>query len=236
MTESTARSATRIVGTAIPLSFFLLAFSTFALLDPILGSEDPAETARRIVESESSFRLGVLGHLLYGIGQVVVAGALYFLLRPAGRNLALLAAFFRLVWAITWIPVTIDFVTALRMLEDPALAAALGEQLPVLAGLHLNGYDIYYVGLPFWSISATLMSWALHRGPLVPRGLALFGIAASAWCVVCSLGHFIRPGFVNLWVYDSALALFELALAGWLLFRGVAPRSESATPVFPSPD
>jgi hypothetical protein len=226
MTEPSVRTAARVAGLALPLSFFVLACSTFALHGPLLASDDPAETARAILDNQATYRLGIVGHLLYAIGNVAFAGALYVVLRGTDRTLAALASAFRLAWAFSWIPVAIDFVRALTILEDPATNAAFGDRTAALAAVHLNGYDVYYVGLVFWAISATIMSWALYRGRLVPRWLALFGLVAAAWCAVCAFGHYLKPGFVNLWAYDTALALFELLLGGWLLFRGTATPQE----------
>ena len=51
-------------------------------------------------------------------------------------------------------------------------------------------------------------------------------ILASAWCAVCTFTFLISPGFskvVNLWAFDTPMALFEIALSLLLLFRGLRP-------------
>jgi hypothetical protein len=58
----------------------------------------------------------------------------------------------------------------------------------------------------------------------IPRALAVFGVTSSAWCVACTLIFYVFPDFskaVNLWWFDSPMAIFELALSGWLLFKGI---------------
>ncbi len=47
--------------------------------------------------NEGQFRLGILGFIIMVIFDVVVAWALYVLLKPVNRSLSLLAAWFRLV-------------------------------------------------------------------------------------------------------------------------------------------
>ncbi len=67
--------------------------------------------------------------------------------------------------------------------------------------------------------AATVRSIAAHQT------LFRVGVAASAWCVACTLGYYIAPGFatlVNLWWFDSPMALFELALGVWLLMKGLS--------------
>ena len=220
MIDPSEGTAARIAGVSLPLAFIILAVSTFAILDPIVAFDDPGEKARSILANEGRFRIAIIADLLYCIGQIAIAGALYVLVRPVDRTLALLGALLRLAWAFTWIVLAIDYFGALRYLHDPHVAGAPGEATPALLGMYLGGYDIYYVGLPFWSLAATLVAWLLYRGRLVPRGLALFGVAAAAWCVVCAFGHLIEPDFINAWIYDTPLALYELALGGWLLIKG----------------
>jgi hypothetical protein len=63
--------------------------------------------------------------------------------------------------------------------------------------------------------------------------LALFGVISSAFCVLCAFIYLIFPGFaqpVNPYWFDSPMALFEMALSFWLLFKGLQP-SEIADPV-----
>jgi hypothetical protein len=48
--------------------------------------------------------------------------------------------------------------------------------------------------------------------------------------------YYIFPGFadvVNLWWFDSPMVVFELALSGWLVFKGL--RSSPAGAVTPAP-
>ena len=58
------------------------------------------------------------------------------------------------------------------------------------------------------------------------RGLSIFGVIASAWCVLCAVVYLIFPDFnkiVNDYIFDSPMALFELVLSFWLLFKGLKP-------------
>jgi 4-amino-4-deoxy-L-arabinose transferase-like glycosyltransferase len=63
--------------------------------------------------------------------------------------------------------------------------------------------------------------------------LALFGVISSAWCVLCAFVFLIFPGFnkiVNDYLFDSPMALFELVLSFWLLFKGIrAPLAADST-------
>jgi hypothetical protein len=54
--------------------------------------------------------------------------------------------------------------------------------------------------------------------------LSIFGVIASAWCVFCAFVFLIFPNFnkiVNDYIFDSPMALFELAVSVWLLVKGL---------------
>jgi hypothetical protein len=163
--------------------------------------------------------------MVYCVGAVVLLTALYVILKPVSQNLALLAAFGRLVHGLTWLLATLSLFTALRLLSDADYSRAFGsEQLPALARLYLSGYDAYYIGLLFWGLGATVGSYLWFKSNYIPRALAAFGMISSAWCVACTFVSYIFPDFskvVNLWWFDSPMVVFELALSLWLLFRGI---------------
>jgi len=51
-------------------------------------------------------------------------------------------------------------------------------------------------------------------------------VISSAWCVMCAFTFLIFPDFnkiVNDYWFDSPMAIFELVLSLWLLFKGLQP-------------
>jgi hypothetical protein len=225
--DGSQRRAARIAGLAYLLSFATVVSVNFGIFARLIVGDDPAQTARNILAHETLFRLGVAGDLLYCIGVVVVSAALYVVLKPVDQTLALLAALGRLVHGLTWLLVSVNLFTALRLLRRPEYAHVLPpDQLPVLARLYLSGFDQYYVGLLFWSLAATVGAYLWLKSAYVPAALAAFGVLASAWCVACTVALFLYPDFprlVNLWWFDMPMVLFEIAVSFLLLFRGLRP-------------
>jgi hypothetical protein len=78
---------------------------------------DPVHAAQNILAHATRFRVDALGFSLYCIGVLVLSAALYVILRSVDQNLALLAAFGRLVHGFTWLLVTLNLFTALRLLN-----------------------------------------------------------------------------------------------------------------------
>jgi hypothetical protein len=231
--DESQRTAARIAGLACLISFVTVVAVNFGIFDRLIIRGNPAETARNILAHETLFRIGVAGDMVYCVGVVVLLTALYIILKPVSQNLALLAAFGRLVHGFTWLVVTISLFTVLRLLNGADYSRAFGpDQLPALARLYLSGYDAYYVGLLFWALGATAGSYLWFKSNYIPRALAAFGVISSAWCAACTFVFYIFPDFskvVNLSWFDSPMAIFELALSLWLVFRGL-PSSGASVP------
>jgi hypothetical protein len=144
----------------------------------------------------------------------------------------LVAAFWRLVYASTWVLMSLNQLTALRVLNGADYVRFLGtEQAQTLGRLYLSGFDAYYVGLVFYGLASTACSSLFFKSGYIPRGLAAFGVIVSAWAAACTLGFIISPDIakhVNLWWFDSGLGLFELATGFWLVIKGLKPEKSTA--------
>ena len=105
--------------------------------------------------------------------------------------------------------------------------------MQALAKLHLGAnFDAYYVGLPFLGLAATICAWLWFKSNYIPKGLAIVGVISSAWCVLSAFIFLIFPHFneiVNDWWFDFPMALFELVVSFWLLFKGLNPKIERTT-------
>jgi hypothetical protein len=225
--DKSQRDAARIVGLAFPISFATVVAVNFGVFAGLIVRDNPGETARNILAHETLFRIGVAGNLVYCVGVVVLLTALYVILRPVSRNLAMLAAFGRLIHGLTWLLVSVNLFTAFRLLSNADYQRSLGsEHAQSLAQLFLSGSDEYYVGLLFWALSGTAGSFLWLKSKYVPGPLAAFGLISSAWCAACTFVFYIFPDFsnvVNLWWFDSPMAVFELVLSIWLLVKGLRP-------------
>jgi hypothetical protein len=215
---------------------------TYGVVTRVLGHLDPPRMAQNILAHETLFRIGIAGNLLYAIELVVLAAALYVVLRAVDPLLALLAALGRFLHAVVWLLISLNLFGALRLVGRPEYAAVPPDQRAALARLLLSGFDPYYVALLFWSLGSTLAAVLWLRSGWVPRALAAFGILASAWAAFCTCCLYINPHFdtiVDLNWFDVPLVLFEVALSLRLLVRGLRPpgravdRPESASHVRP---
>jgi hypothetical protein len=222
------RIAAKVAGWSFLFTMVIVVFANYGLLNPLIVRGNVAETARNIVAHETQFRVTAVCFLAYSAGVFVLLAALYVILKPVNPGLALVGAIFRLVFALLWLLTTLNLLAALRLLGSASyLQAFEPERLQALSRLYLAAnFDAYYIGLPFFALAATVCSYLFLKSNYVPKSLAAFGVVSSAWCVVCAFIYLIFPGFakpVNPYWFDSPMALFELALSFWLLFKGLRP-------------
>jgi uncharacterized protein DUF4386 len=231
--DSSQRTAAKVVGLAYLIPVAFMVYANFGMVVPLFVKGDMAETMRRIASAESLFRLGVAFEMVYCIGVVVLLAALYVVLSPVSRHLAVLASALKMVYAVTAVLMVLSLLNVVRLATDAAYQQGVQpETLQALVRMNYSATGMqYYVGLAFWASSATVFGWLWLRSGYIPRALAVIGIVSAAWCVLCTFAYIINPAFsrvVNLWWFDSPFALFDITLSFWLLFKGL--RDPAAAP------
>lgn len=111
------RKAAKVAGFAFLITFAIVAIVNFGIVDPLVVENNATETARNILANEQLFRIGITGNILYCTGLMVLFTALYVILRPINKGLALLGTFWRLVWVIMWLLMTLNLFDALRLIS-----------------------------------------------------------------------------------------------------------------------
>jgi hypothetical protein len=224
--DGSQRTAARVAGFTCLFAMAIVVFANYGIYTRLVVPGDAADTARNIVAHERLFRLAVVCNISYSTSVVILLAALYVILRPVNRGLALVGALFRLVFALMWLLTTLNMLGALRLLGSASyLQVFEADRLQAMARLHLAAnFDDYYVGLPFFALASTVSSYLWLKSGYIPKGLAAFGVISSVWCVLTAFVFLIFPNFnktVNDYWFDSPMALFEAALSFWLLFKGL---------------
>ncbi len=232
MTSSTIddsqRAAAKVAGFSGLFAMAIVVFANYVLLNPLIVPGNAAETARNLVANETQVRVTATCFLTYSASVIVLLAALYVILKPVNRGLALIGALFRLVFASLWLLTTLNLLGMLRLLGNASyLQVFEADRLQALARLSLGAnFDDYYVGLPFFGLAATVCAYLWLKSNYIPKGLAAFGVISSAWCVICAFVFLIFPHFnkiVNDYWFDSPMAIFEMVLSFWLLIKGLKP-------------
>jgi hypothetical protein len=173
--------------------------------------------------------LGGVGFLAVLICDVGVALIFYHLLKPVDRGLALLAAFFRLVYvAIAGAGVVNHFAPLAILSGADYLRSFEPDQLQALAlmslKLHIISFDI---SLVFFGVHCALVGYLFFRSTFFPRIIGLLlaiggGSAYLANIFVHALSPAIRD---SLFPYAMFGGTSEILLTAWLLIIGLnAPK------------
>ncbi len=159
--DETQQRAAKIAGVAYLIPVAFVVYANFGIRGPLIVSGNIAETVRRIAAAMPLYRLSVALDLAYCVGVVVLLSALYVVLRPVGRTLALLATLLKLVYGVTAMLMVLSWLTIARLVGNPMYARMLGaDQLQALVKLTTSStLDEYYVGLAFWALSASVIGW-----------------------------------------------------------------------------
>lgn len=226
------RISAKLVGIAYLTTFVIVVYANFGIYDPLHVAGNATETAKRIFANQHLFRFGIVLDLVYAIGFTVLISSLYTILKDVNRRLAVLASVWYLVYAVAWVVLTLKFLDALRLMSGANYLKALEDESSyALARLFLSArFDRYYGVLLFYMLGSTLFNYLWLRSGYIPKTLAWTGIITCAWCAICAVIYLIYPGFenvLNIWWYDTPMALYDIVLSIWLLTKGLKSQEQS---------
>lgn len=192
-------------------------------------SGDAARTAHNILASELLYRLGGVAEFVTISCDIAVAALFYNILRPVNRTVALVAAFFRLIFCAVYAPLSLMHFMPLVFLHGGSFLSSFSEaQLRALTMLSFKAHNLgYQVSLVFFGIHCLLVGGLIAWSRFLPRVLGLLLAIAGACYVFNSGANFIVPSFGALLFPYILLPGFvaELTLALWLTGVGLnAPR------------
>ncbi len=225
--DESQRKAATVVGAA-----YLLA------LPPAVFAEAVA-TVPNIVAHERLFRLGTAANVGVFALDIVLITALYVVLKPVNRHLALLAAFWGLIETAVLAVVTVSDLGALRVLSGTDdLRAFETDRLQALATLSMGAHRAaYQVGLVFAGLRSTVFGYLWFRSNFIPRTLAAWGMFSSLTLATCAYAFIVFPDLaktVTVAYYGGPIFIFELTMGFWLLGKGLRS-SEVAGPIDRTP-
>jgi len=194
---------------------------TVGTQNPIVAG-DAARTASNIMDREILFRAGVGGWLIVAVLDVVVALALYVVLKPVSRPLSMLAAWFRLVYAAIFVTSIANLLLAVQLLSDATYASLGTAQLNTQAMLALDAFkNGWALGLVLFGVSLGLLGYLVYVSGYIPKLLGILLLVAAVGYIVANLGKVLVPtlgGTLDA-IAAGPAAIGELAFAVWLLVR-----------------
>jgi Domain of unknown function (DUF4386) len=219
--EKTQLIAARVVGATYLVTNATAFFQNLYVLPHLIDYKNAATTSTNIAQHQILFRVGFASDLLTFSVLVVLISAIYIVLRPVSRNLALIAVFWRLVETGIMVTVALHSSVVLELLSGPYKAVMAVDQYQALVLTTLRTQsDQYVVGYLFLGLGSTLFSYLWLKSRYLPMALAWWGIIGSALCAVASIVFVIFPNAASLAWYIP-IGTFELAMGFWLSIRGI---------------
>ena len=186
---------------------------------------DPTATARRILESEFLWRMGIAGQLVLLVCAVALTAIWYVLLRPVNRNLALVVVGFGLVSLAVESLCALHLQAALTPLTSTALhKVADAQQLHVLSYLALVAHgETFGVALIFFGVQCLLVGHLVQKSGYFPGALGVMMKIAGACYLINSFTMFLYPPAQGVLFPAILLPAFigESAMCLWLIIKGV---------------
>jgi hypothetical protein len=216
--------------TARMAGFLYLMYMATTIVADVFGRSklivfgDAAATARNIMASEWQFRIGITGDLVSAVFFLLAAWALYVLLKPVNKDLALLFLLLNLGGvAVYSINLLNQFAAVLLLSGADTLKVFQADQLQALAMFFLNLYkNGYWISQIFFGAWLFPLGYLVFKSGFLPR---ILGIVMMIHCVgwlMTFLQFFLFPGYEAITYLTYPLGFIsEFGLTLWLLIMGV---------------
>jgi hypothetical protein len=225
--DESQRKAARVVGFTYLFAMATAVFAELYVRGRLVVPDDAAETTRNIMAHERLWRLGIASFLLCLLTDVALIAALYVILKRVNQNLALFAAFMRVIETAVGVAATLNSFDVLRLLSGADYLKPLGpDQLAALARIpvsaHGAGINLSFV---FLGIGSTVFGYLWFKSNYIPKALAALGVFGSLLLAAGSFAIIIFPDLAKIlsMAYMMPLGIFEVTMGFWLLLKGLRP-------------
>lgn len=215
------RTFALVAGIGLLLMTIMAPIANFGIIEKLIVPGNAAGTAGNIEASAGLFRIGIGIFLIVAVLDVVVAWALYLLLKPVSNSISLLAAWFRIVYAAILACALNNLLTVLQLLNGTDYLHAFDiNQLHSQVMLFLNAFtDGWNLGLLIFGLHLLVLGYLAFTSGYIPKILGILVTVAGLGYAVDGVGKILSPD------YHLSLAMFtfvgEVLLIFWLLWKGI---------------
>jgi hypothetical protein len=186
ITAASAQRYARLAGVLILISLIAGSYGEFYVQSQNLTSDS------------SLFRLGFAAYQIEAACDIALTLVLYVLLRPVDANIALGAAFFRILGTATY--------------ATGEIAYFAGSNAMLVSGGNLS--------LMFYGIGTAMLGLLMFRSGYLPQWLGALVVLGGVCFLLRSFAVLLLHGYPTIWlVLPMIVALLALAL--WFLIAGI---------------
>ncbi len=206
------------------LIFILTTVLATFVRSQLIVSGDAAATANNIMGSELFFRIGFVTELVSAVFFLLAAWALYVLLKPVNKNLALLFLLLNLGGVAVECINALNLIAILQFLSGANyLNVFQTGQLQAMAMSSLNSYtNGFIIAQIFFSAWLLPLGYLVYKSRSLPRFLGILLIIDFFGNLSWFLQFFLLPDYGILAYPGNAISFIaEISLTLWLLVMGV---------------
>lgn len=214
----------RLIGLLYLLVIILAGFSQGYVRGSIYVPGDAVDTASRIIDNPSLFRMGIVTDLLAFIIDAVISVLFYQLFKPFNKSLAMVMASLRLLAhpAIASMNL-INHYLAYKVLNANEIMSTFNpEQLESLSTLFLNAHSYgYMIAGAFFGFHCLLLGILIYKTNIFPKIFGGFMIGAAAGYLLETFGNFSTPGYeaTTALIVGVSAALGEVSLTFYMIIK-----------------
>ncbi len=223
----------RMAGALYLLYIVLHIFADVIGRSKIIVYGNAAMTTHNIVTSALEFRIGYVVDLFAAVAFLLAAWALYRLLRPVNKDIALLFLLLNGCGVVVQCASDLLLPSSQLLLSNADYAKAFQmdqRQAMVMSLLYLykNGFMIAQLFYGAWLFP---LGYLVFKSSFLPRILGIVLMIHCATWLMTSLQFFLFPTFTTITYVSWPLGFIaEFGLTLWLLVMGIKPSNKSITP------
>jgi hypothetical protein len=234
MKMNTTQKTARLAG-ILYLLFVLATVFAGVVRNNLVAYGDIAATINHLTVSAGLFRVDFMIDLLSAVLFLLSAWALYVLLKPVNKNIALLFLLLNLAGvAVQSLNLLNQFAALLILSGADYLKVFQADQLQALAmlflNLHRNGFIIAQVFYGTWLFP---LGYLVLKSGFLPKILGILLIIDFFGVLIWFFQFFLLPGYEVI-TYPGLAASFvaEFSLSLWLLIKGVKDQKPAVVEAF----
>ena len=223
---NTLKKISKIAGIGYLFIFITGIFSNFFVLESLIVPGDASATVNNISDNQSLYRIGILSFIIMVVWDVVLAWALYILLKPVNENLSLLSGWLRLVNSAVFGMALFNLFNVLQIVSN-------ADYLKVLSREHISAQVMQFfdafnhtwlIGLVFFGLHLIVLGYLIFTSGYMPKFIGILLIIAAVGYLTDSFANFLLTHYE---AYKNIFSLIvvipgiigELSLTFWLLFK-----------------
>ena len=203
----------KIAGIAGLFYLLFIMASIFSEIFGKIGFGDTEKIINHILTNEYLFRIGFIIELFSALFFLFAAWALYELLKPVDKNIALLFVLLNMCGVIIQCVSILNLIGGMLILSENLIQAEL------YINLYKNGFEISQIFYGAWVFP---LGYLIYKSKYIPKILGIFLMIDCFAILIYFLQFFLLPD-LKIIAYPCYIisAIAEFTLTFWLLSKGI---------------